>query len=434
MNDSNYLLAIIPLSILIVFFLKSPKNCLIFIVLFIYTGLLFSINIGFTFKASQIFSILCFIAIIFQFLAGNKKVIQIPINYYFPFLIFFIPIFFSLINISYDLFFKESGGGFRLLFNYIILQIMLFVISNTIKSKDDLKLIINISFVSCFITLVFGFYQQIGYYCGWYDPIKYIGIHSTFADFYGPFLRFSPGTFANEYGKILQTVSILLIVYLVLLRNEISVKVKVIYFFLLIIIFIAFILNATRTSWFILFFLSLIVLFKTKIKLKTLFFILLFLVIVVGGIFQFSIKLLNLDIFQIINQRFIELSDLFYYSTGTRIENWKYSLEEFQKHPFIGNGWGGFVETHSVPIQLLAETGLIGFFTFYGMVFFILKKGFSNIKLSQDHYIKVTSIGVFLALIGCLIYDLVNHGIHHFVFWFLTGLILAIDRINIRNI
>lgn len=61
--------------------------------------------------------------------------------------------------------------------------------------------------------------------------------------------------------------------------------------------------------------------------------------------------------------------------------------EMFEKHPIIGSGWGQFAKTsghdtsvHNVYLQLLAETGMVGFVIFIALIFYTLKWTIEKIK------------------------------------------------------
>ena len=87
---------------------------------------------------------------------------------------------------------------------------------------------------------------------------------------------------------------------------------------------------------------------------------------------------------QLIISRFLELGKD--NSTTSRIRMWKLALEMFARHPLIGNGWESFkfeyyaklsartgsmydyLDAHNVYLQVLAETGLLGFTLFIACI------------------------------------------------------------------
>ena len=87
---------------------------------------------------------------------------------------------------------------------------------------------------------------------------------------------------------------------------------------------------------------------------------------------------------QLIISRFLELGKD--NSTTSRIRMWKLALEMFARHPLIGNGWESFkfeyyaklsartgsmydyLDAHNVYLQVLAETGLLGFALFIACI------------------------------------------------------------------
>lgn len=95
--------------------------------------------------------------------------------------------------------------------------------------------------------------------------------------------------------------------------------------------------------------------------------------------------------FQELVNRFVEFanSDDF---TNNRTRWWKVAFDNFKLHPIIGIGWGRFYDlcgkttgyyanTHNVFLQLLCETGIVGFLVY--MIWFV-KLYFTSIKLYKN--------------------------------------------------
>lgn len=434
----EYYFFIIPaiLSAVIIFFicLFNSKANILFLSLTVYWGTLFAIEIGFTLKAVQVFSIFAFISLLFMALFRDKTIFRFQVSYYFPFLLFIFTVLLSLINSS-------GVESIRLLINYLWLQLTAFVLAVSIKSENFLKKVINFSFLSCFITVLIGYFEQIGTYTGFYDPFQYFDTNSIFINFYGPILRMSPGTFANEYGEILQTNAIMITTYLILGKNLINSKERLLYSVFLFLLLCALILNLTRISWIAYIIVLILLMFIARIKLNNstgssttwilLFLGIIFMLIVV---YIAGLTFINTNLITIIFQRFEEFSSLTSYTAGLRLEAWKYAWEQFLENPLIGIGFGSMVETHNVFLQLLAGTGIIGTIAFYFMLGFIFWIVIKTIKRSKSEFLKITNTGLLLSLVGCFIFDLTNHGIHHFVLWFLIGLILASDLMERKSI
>ena len=230
MLPEHYFIIIPAIILAVIVFgicLFNSKINILFLALTVYWGTLLCMEIGFTLKAVQVFTVLGLISLIFRELLFVKNrhafsLFRLPVSYYLPFLLFIFIALLSLINSS-------GTESIRLLINYLWLQLTAFILVATIKSENFLKKVINVSFLSCFITILIGYFEQIGYYTGLYDPFQYFDTNSVFTAFYGPILRMSPGTFANEYGKILQTNAIMITTYLILGKKLINTKERFIY-------------------------------------------------------------------------------------------------------------------------------------------------------------------------------------------------------------
>lgn len=404
-----------------------------------FSGTLLAIDIGFTLKLSQIFALILFPFSIIDFI---DKFYKNSHKHYVPFIIFILSILpsFTSENIFSDIY--EVSNRYRFFFNYLFLQIIFFVITIYINDKKKLKNSLIYILMSYILVLLFGFYQQIGFYLGFYNPLDYLGKHSLFVDFYGPFLRISPATFANEFGEITQTILIFFTTYLFYykkLKNSISKKIdfKLIldYSFLGILLLTLF-LNFTRASW-IVYILFLIIGF-TFSKIKTNFRLLLIsmLFILIIGIYIIDLET-NFLSYLLILDRFLELSDLSQSSASMRLLTWEESYNLFSKNIYtilFGNGWGSTIDTHNVPLELLSETGIIGFFGYLNLIFYLIKTFYENIKNSyQDIFYQFVSISIFYSFLGCLIFDFTNHGLYHFIFWFIIALGISLNNILYKS-
>ena len=49
----------------------------------------------------------------------------------------------------------------------------------------------------------------------------------------------------------------------------------------------------------------------------------------------------------------------------------------------------------------------------------------------KDPFLKNTQLSLFIAYLGCIAFDLTNHGVVHFVFWFVIALGLATARLSL---
>lgn len=422
-----YLLLIILGSIIGFSLLITEGLSFYLMLFFIFFGTIASINIGFTLKASQLFAISAL---------GNlfilKKISKENIIDFFPLIIFISSILPSFISPKIFSEFYESSSNLRFLFNLSFLYLISFVISSYIDTKEKLKKSIMSIFLSYILVLCFGIAQQIGFYIGVYDPIDYIGKHSLFVDFYGPFLRISPGTFANEFGEITQVILIFLSNFLIFIKKEISTLKKTFLKISLLLALIAVIINFTRISWIVYLLYLPIIFFISKPNFKTILKICGYICVLFSTLIYIQVKTNILSLIPIVD-RFAELSDLSQNSAGTRLEYWKESYNLFLESPLVGNGFGSTLDTHNVPLELLSGSGLVGFLGFYSLIFFILYKFYIMYQKTNDNYLKIISLSLFLGLTGCIIFDFTNHGIFHFILWIIIGLGLATNKIINKN-
>ena len=133
----------------------------------------------------------------------------------------------------------------------------------------------------------------------------------------------------------------------------------------------------------------------------------------------------------------------------------------FTDHPILGVGAGNYSlnyqkyaqvigleyrsrerEAHSLYLEILAETGLFGFLSFIGIVFFLftglarIKKELSYTKYYKEWYYHVSAVQI--AFVGYLFAAIFLHDAYIRYFWILTGLALALIQIlhelmNSRN-
>lgn len=402
------------------------------LLLFIFFGTILSIDIGFTLKISQIFTLFSLINLLIRFLKNDSDINNFKILDFYPFLIFIIIVIPSLGNPHFYSEFYEKVDSVKLFFNYLFLQLISFSIAFSLNTEEKLKKSLKYLFLGFISILGFGYIQQILYYLDIYEPSNFIGFHQLNVDYYGPFFRFSPATFANEFGEIIQTFLIFIITFLYYFRSKISFIKKVNLNIILLLSIFALILNFTRISWivFVLFLISFFSLEKTKISTKI--FSSIFLIITSIFIYYLFTET-NIGLIVSIFDRFTELSEFSNTSAGTRVEAWEISTKLFFERPITGHGLGVATETHNVPIQLLAEIGVQGLLSFYFLMFYLLHKFYNMTKKAKDIFFSFLSKSIFYSLIGCLIFDLTNHGIYHFILWTIIGLGLATEKVINSN-
>lgn len=414
--------------------LASPRLSAQAVALFVFLGILTAVEVGFSFKAPQLFALLALGAWAIRWCLGARTDHPWPWAWCLPFLAIGLSWLPSLGRAEVaHLALSQNMTGIRLVFNYGLLLLSAGVLFASVTSSQALWNRVNLLLCSCALSLGVGWFQQVGFYTGLYNPLDYIGKHSALVDFYGPFLRIAPGTFANEYGEILQTVGIVLIGLLYLNPQRFQGRQRLWLNLLLAWVVASLVINFTRASWLVFvtgaFFLLALARppFWRLCLLGGMFYG------IFAGLFRLSQLISEAGLLVTVGQRFGELSDVTVESAGQRLDTWGMAWQYFLDSPWIGNGLGRFVETHNVPLQLLAETGIVGLLVFYAAMGWVAWIFWQAWRRASDPALKDLQMIWLVAFSGCLAFDLTNHGIFHFVFWVCIGLGLATARLNFET-
>ena len=126
-------------------------------------------------------------------------------------------------------------------------------------------------------------------------------------------------------------------------------------------------------------------------------------------------------------------------STSGRLESWKNVLEEdFFNHPILGYGITGYRFLDAQYPRVLAETGLLGFTTFFILLFSIYMNALHTYKDSTDPLFRGLSLGYLAGFVAMLAHGI---GANSFIivrimepFWFLTAMIIMIPKIETNHI
>ena len=121
------------------------------------------------------------------------------------------------------------------------------------------------------------------------------------------------------------------------------------------------------------------------------------------------------------------------YSSVARIRIWKKAIDTFKKSPVLGAGFGisypdkvtgiNFVHPHNIVLELLAETGILGFSVFAVLFGLIFKRAFSIYKqLTPSN--RMTFIFYPVSLIFFLLYSSLHTDLSTEYFkWYFAGMI-----------
>jgi len=144
---------------------------------------------------------------------------------------------------------------------------------------------------------------------------------------------------------------------------------------------------------------------------------------------------------------FFLTSEIVRSSNMNRIALTKIALETFIKHPIVGAGAGTFVdqvamnrwyivdfgspsEAHGVSQKLLAETGALGFLTFFALLGYIILRLFRAYRETPDKSsYKYILLALILTSVGSIIFQLFNTSYFVSKMWLPLGVALAAARL-----
>lgn len=200
-------------------------------------------------------------------------------------------------------------------------------------------------------------------------------------------------------------------------------------------------LSMSQGAWIGLIFAEILLLIFGDEKVKKSVYILILILLVL--FFIFSIHSI------VTGNRFL---DFFYtrldMSSSSKVERtyiWRSSIEMFLDHPITGVGIGVFsVEypnyrlpeaheviisfAHNLPLNLLAESGILGLLSFFSFLTYIYKRCISALKSSRDNLF-LTLLSSLTAYMGHQLFDGTMWSLHiGIVFWMLGAFILNFDE------
>ena len=121
-------------------------------------------------------------------------------------------------------------------------------------------------------------------------------------------------------------------------------------------------------------------------------------------------------------------------STSARLKDWQNTFQAWIKHPVIGYGVTGYGFVDAQYLRVLVETGILGIFTFFYLLYSIFKLSINNVRNLKMPYFEGLSIGFVAGYIGLLVHAL---GANTFIivrimepFWFFVGIMAAIPMLE----
>ena len=128
-------------------------------------------------------------------------------------------------------------------------------------------------------------------------------------------------------------------------------------------------------------------------------------------------------------------------------ELWPNAINGFKKNPLLGSAYATlnkkefvhFTEAESTDnnfLRTLGETGLLGFVSFYGAIFLLLRTFYKNQKKTNDDTLKTINLAFIAASIGLLAnatyIDVFASSKVAFTYWGLSGALLAYNQLALQ--
>jgi hypothetical protein len=310
------------------------------------------------------------------------------------------------------------------LFRYFLFLCQFYFIlgaASHIHTQEMLQKVLKTYLFFYFISLCIGFTLFFGYYSN-LIPLSLVARFNVLTQFGFGILRFSPGSYPNEYGIVSSFVlSVLILIFLEKKIQEFGFSKKWFYF-LFLVTFLAFLLTTTRAAYLSFFISTLYISYKSGKFLKLFGYISL-------SIFAFFCLLLlaKVDMFHILTAGFSQKYDQG--SLGERYYMWLETMEKFEGKSFWGAGFASLSNIHNVYMQLFFELGFVGLILLFGALSLsFLESHFRYPRAPKDPFFaQIRTLG----LINVLSFAASNHNLNHHLTWFVCLLCFAIARVGL---
>ncbi|MFW6001014.1 MAG: O-antigen ligase family protein [Halanaerobium sp.] len=383
-------------------------DCLI--VFFIY---LFSFSIFISNALINFSAIITILLVLFKLLLNKGK---LNYNYYgflLPMGLFTLSIFLSGIN-----HWNNEILSNKFTFSFIFF----FILINEIKEKGQIRKILYLLTTSAFIASIYGLYQY----------------------FYLDYSRIKSFSFSLTFGNLIAVMVIFFTIYII--WGEFSKKTKFLLLFLDILFFVNLILTKSRGAW-LGFIVGLVILGFIKSKkfmiVSLIIIILLFSVLPSHYVERFKS---SFDIsYDLENNR----------SNTYRIAMWITSLKILKDYSVFGLGYynyrtplsepykldiikpkEGFIHVHNTYLQIAAEQGLFGLFTFLYLLYFIFKRIYNYYNNKKRGNIKLFYLGSLISIILYLVQGLTQYNFGKTeplsLFWLIIGISFLVSSYNLN--
>lgn len=326
---------------------------------------------------------------------------------YFRFLgLFFCSLFLSLIP-SFDKFF--SLFHILMFFNgYIIYR---FLLDNLGKRESNLKMFLWAYLLFLSFNIIIGVFQLV---------IGYIPLFGKgFMEIYSLEIRRIRGVFVhgNSLGGIIAlTIPVYASFYFSDYLKKGRIFIKILYFSFFLFLLGALFFTYSRNSLISAFLgvLAMIFVYSWKIKKLRIFLRYGFVVFVFVIIAVIISKFLFEDVYERVVSIFSPYEDL---SFQVRLHYWSNSLKTFFENPVLGVGISQFIYMpyaflvlipHNLYIQLLLETGIVGFVAFFLFTGYVLRSLFACVKIKEESKYSWMAMGLIGSWVAFLNHNLLD--------------------------
>lgn len=302
-----------------------------------------------------------------------------------------------------------------------------------------------IPLLSYLVSLAFGYVFFVGFYTGALSTAILEPFY-VILDFGYGLLRFSPGSYANEYGIVSSFFASLTLI-LILRWEQVCLALgwapRWLAWFRRILIatwplmIIALFLSTTRAAY-IAFAVSLVAIGISlpTLRARTLFFV------TMGAAAAMALAIAQqyfdvLGVFRVAYTAFFDKNA----SAYTRFSDWQRAYAAFALSPWTGSGFGTTEFIHNVYLQVLFGAGLIGGLLF-GFFFVALRSARQSVEAlprNTDGRRQAASLGLLrtmmmLAVFHTLWFGCSNHNFNHFLTWFTVLLVLMTPRRTVSSV
>jgi len=308
----------------------------------------------------------------------------------------------------------DFTNGFFYIVKYVEYFIIYFMVVNHIREEAQVKRLIQVAFVTCFLVSLFAIYQI---------PA---GGRVT-APFEGE--KGEPNTLG---GYLLFMLALSIGIYL----NTKGTKRKLLWGGFSILVFIPFMLTLSRSSWLaaVPMVLAFLVLSPKRLWIA--------IFLIVGALLfpKLSPQLVkermdytfhqsyHRDQITIVNKRLDT-------SASARLRSWQSGLKDWTKHPLFGYGVTGYYFMDAQYMRTLVETGILGLGVFLWLLLSLFRESCRVYRQIDSHrwYYRGLVQGYIAGLVGLFVHCL---GVNTFIiirimepFWFFTGILIILPRV-----